>query len=188
MRFKNVLKSLLIILITIGINSCKQKIENKTESNKTQKEIGVFNFDNETNLSKNDSITFDLHNKEDLKKYRALNLDENHPNLLDPEISLGNFESVKQSWINLHKGIDTYLTANNFDWEIENSSISIFHKIYFHPDGKIKYYFFNIRNTAVTPTKRIEYAKLISDFAKANWIEFSSSHQFAQCGKTRYIN
>jgi hypothetical protein len=89
MKLKNILKSMLVILIIAGIYSCKEKNENKTQSYETEKKAKVFNFDNKTELS----------------QFNKLNLDETHPNLLNTQILKIDYNSIVKSWTGLHQNI-----------------------------------------------------------------------------------
>lgn len=132
--------------------------------------------------------TFDFKNEEDMSRYKILSLDESHPNMLSPDISKNEIEVVRKSWIDLHQRIGNYLENNDFDWGSNDAKIIIWHKFYFEPTGKIKAYFFRIVNNSVTESKRAEYEQLIIAFAKVEKIDFKKEFQFAQCGKTNYMN
>ncbi len=97
--------------------------------------------------------TYDFDNKTEFNEYSKLNLDKTHPNLLNPKISEKDYQKVKKSWVELHQRIGKYLAKNNFTWEIDNPHISILHKFYFDPNGKIKTYFFRVINSNVTNKK-----------------------------------
>jgi hypothetical protein len=168
MTFKTILKTVFIFSIFIGISSCIKKTENADNKNA----IGIFNYDNEQQLT----------------QYNKLNLDETHPNLLNPQISKSDHSLVMKSWTNLHQKIGTHLSENKFNWEVEDSAITVVQKIYFNPQGAIENYFFNVLNKKVSTEKKEEYANLISSFAKNNRIEFKKDSNFAQCGKTKYLN
>ncbi len=168
MKLKTISKVLFIIMIITGISSCKEK----TETANNGKEIGVFNFDD----------------KQELSEYDKLNLDETHPNLLNPQISKSDYDSVMKSWTDLHQRIRQYLSENEFNWGVEDSSITIVQKIYFNSSGEIENYFFNVLNKNVTKEKKERFANLISAFAKDNRIEFKKEGKFAQCGKIKYLN
>ena len=174
MKFKTILKALFLIIITIGINGCDEKKEEKTVNVDKEKleTINVFNFDN----------------KQELSNYNNLNLDETHPNLLNPQISKSEYNSVMKSWIDLHQRIGKHLSENGFSWEVESSSITIVQKIYFNSNGEIQNYFFNVLNENVTKEKKKQFADLILSFSKNNGIEYKSEEKFAQCGKTKYLN
>ncbi len=172
MKFNYLLKAIFIISIIIGINSCKGKTKNKVEIVNNKKEIGVFDFDD----------------KQKLSIYNKLNLDETHPNLLNPQISKSDYNSVMKSWIDLHQRIGQYLSENEFTWGVKDNSITIVQKIYFKNNGVIQNYFFKVLNKDVTKEKKEQFANLVSTFAKDNQIEFKRDGDFAQCGKTKYLN
>jgi hypothetical protein len=172
MKLKNVLKSMLVILIIAGTYSCKEKNENKTQSDETEKKAKVFNFDNKTELS----------------QFNKLNLDETHPNLLNPQISKTDYNSVVKSWTGLHQNIGKYLSDKKFTWNAKDSTITIIQKFYFNKNGEIENYFFRIKNKEVSKEKKEQFANLISDFSKSNKIDFKKNECFAQCGKAKYLN
>ena len=172
MKLKTIFKGFFIILIITLIYSCNEKTENKTEIVETERKIGVFNFDNSQQLT----------------QYNRMNLDDTHPNLLNPQISKNDHNLVMETWKDLHQRIGVYLYENGFNWDVEDSSIEMVQKIYFNKNGEIENYFFNVLNENVTEEKKEQFANLISDFAKDNSIEIERDGNFAQCGKTRYLN
>lgn len=172
MKLKTILKVFFILTIITGISSCKKKIENQSDVIENKKEIRVFNFDN----------------KQQLSDYNKLNLDQTHPNLLNPQIARSDYNSVRKSWTDLHQSIAEYLAKNEFNWGVEDTSIVIVQKIYFNANGEIKDYFFNVLNENVTKEKKEQFANLITAFAKSNKIELNRDKQFAQCGKTKYMS
>ncbi|SDB31472.1 hypothetical protein SAMN03097699_0654 [Flavobacteriaceae bacterium MAR_2010_188] len=172
MKLKLIFKELFILIALIGISSCKQDAKKKTDSIEKTRSIGIYNFDN----------------KQELIEYNKMNLGESHPNLLNPQISKTDYDSVMESWTDLHQQIGNYLSENKFTWEVEDETITIVHKIYFEPNGEIENYFFNVLNQTVTKEKKEQFADLISDFAETNRIDFKRDKSFAQCGKTKYLN
>ncbi|MBZ9728588.1 hypothetical protein LB467_02720 [Salegentibacter sp. JZCK2] len=172
MEYKTVLKVFIIISLMIGITGCREETQAKVETLDNKKEIATFNFDN----------------KRELSEYKKLELDKTHPNLLNPAISKSEYKLVVQSWTELHQKIGDYLSEHDFNWEIEDTAVSIVHKIYFKPNGEIENYFFNVLNENVSKQKKKQFASLVSDFARDNHIEFKKDEGFAQCGKTRYFN
>ena len=172
MKLKTLIKALFIFTIIAGTSNCKNNTENKKVDYKKEKLVGTFNYDN----------------KQELTEYRELNLDETHPNLLNPQISTSDYNSVIKSWKDLHQRIGNHLSNKKFTWEVEDSYINIVQKIYFKPNGEIKYIFFNVLNPNVTQEKKEQFAKLISDFANTNRIDFKLDKSFAQCGKIKYTN
>lgn len=160
------------LVIFTGILSCKENPTRNIDNTKSEEKVGVFNFDN----------------KNELSAYNSMNLDDTHPNLLNPKISDSDFNSVKESWVDLHKRIGKHLTANNFEWGIKDETVTILQKIYFNRNGEIENYFFRVLNQNVTLEKKKKFAELIAAFASNNQIEFKSDKSFAQCGKTKYLN
>lgn len=177
MNFKTIICTILTVSMFFGMMSCNSKVEEKSETAKVEdvkKEriVSVFNYDNEQELS----------------EFNALNLDDTHPNLLNPQISKSDYDKVVTSWTDLHQQIGNYIAENEFSWEVSDSSITIVHKIYFNPNGEIQNYFFKVMNESVNQDKREQFADLISSFAKNHRIDFKKDEDFAQCGKTRYLN
>ena len=175
-----ILKWTLAFCIIVGVSSCKEKAESTKEVVENQEVI---------NEAINESIgIFNFQDKEEFSVYTSLNLDESYPNLLDPQISKSDHNTVIESWSDLHQRIGTFLSDNEFTWGVEDKSISILQKIYFDPNGKIKYYFFRVFNENVTNEKQEQFANLIAEFAETNRIDFQTDTSFAQCGKTKYLN
>ncbi|WAC01726.1 hypothetical protein N7U66_17775 [Lacinutrix neustonica] len=160
MTIKTIKKISFTILILLVVDSCMHNDH-----------IGVFNYDN----------------KQELSQYNTLHLDATHPNLLNPKISTSDYNLVVKSWSNLHQRIGDFLSKNNFDWEVEDHSIAIVHKIYFSAEGKIKNYFFKVLTENVSEEKKEQFASLILKFSKDNPINFKKEGPFAQCGKTKYL-
>ena len=172
MSRKTILKWTLAFCIMAGVSSCKEKAESTNEVVENKEVIRVFNFQD----------------KEEFTAYQSLNLDESYPNLLDPQISKSDHNAVIESWSDFHQRIGTFLSDNEFTWGVEDKSISIVQKIYFEPNGRIKYYFFRVLNENVTNEKLGQFANLIAEFAETNRIDFQTDTSFAQCGKTKYMN
>lgn len=150
-----------LFVLFLSLYSCQESAQ-----------ISIYNFDN----------------KEELKAFNKLDLDKTHPNMLDPSNSKERNEEVKKSWVNLHEAIGSFLAEKDFTWEVQDSSVSIVQKFYFHSNGSIKSYFFKVVNSSVSSDKKEEYASLIEEFAQNHKIEFQMENSFAQCGKTRYNN
>jgi len=164
MKFRKILKSIIVISVIIEIISCKGKNENK--------KVRVFNFDN----------------KIELYEYNKLKLNETHPNLLNPEISKSEYSTIAQSWINLNQNIGKYLSNKKFTWGVKDSTITVIQKFYFNKEGEITNYFFRLKNKNISKEKKEQFANLISDFAKDNKINLKKDKSFAQCGNAKYIN
>lgn len=155
-----------------GSGSFEERKKGEKQQNKEKEEIKVFNASKD----------------QELASYNSLELDKTHSNLLDARHSESGYEKVLESWTELHQGIGNFLSANEFDWEVEDPSIAIVHKVYFEENGEIKAYFFNVLNKSVSMEKQEEYAGLIKEFAGATKIGLTREKDFAQCGKTRYMN
>ncbi|PPK87886.1 hypothetical protein CLV84_0841 [Neolewinella xylanilytica] len=134
--------------------------------------------------------TFNADNEVDLAEYERLNLDDTHPNMLNPEQAKSNFDAVVKSWKNLHVEVNTYLNENNFRWEVQDSNIAVVDKIYFDRDGNIKAYFFKVLNPQVSYEKKEAFSELLSDFSKTASIDYLNltGKSYAQCGKIKYWN
>ncbi|SCY43211.1 hypothetical protein SAMN05192588_2856 [Nonlabens sp. Hel1_33_55] len=161
-----------LFLTFLGIIGCNDLKNKKPVKVSERHKISVFNFDD----------------KQQLQKYNKLKLDDDHPNLLNPQISQSDFNSVKKSWIDLHQAIGMYMDKKGFEWEVQDSSITVVHKFYFTSDGQVENYFFNVINESVTSEKKNEFGDLISGFARDFGINYQSEESFAQCGKTKYLS
>ena len=161
---KNMYRILLLLLSLFILIGCSQSTPADTAS--------VYNF----------------HDKEQLEAYTALNLDDTHPNLLNPQVSQDEISKVIGTWSDLHQRVGKHLAEHNFSWGVEDSSIAIVQKIYFKPDGEVTHYFFNVLNKSVSKKKKEEFSNLLKSFASENKINITREEQFAQCGKTRYMN
>lgn len=128
---------------------------------------------------------FDYYNKEELNRYRELNLIEEHSKLLNLKTSEDTFKKVKASFNNLHQQIGKYLLTKNFDWKVVK--VSVFHRFYFEANGK-KACMFRTLNDSVTALKRKEYANLLFEFANQQKINFQNDIPFTQCGTTEYVS
>lgn len=156
---------ILSTLITLfGLNMAYAQMAAPTDK------VAVFNFDD----------------KEALKEYESLKLDDSHPNLLDPSLSKESHEEVIENWTELHQELAGFLAEKKFDWGTEESNVAIVHKIYFAPSGEITAYFFNVLNSDIPESKTAEFAELVGEFADTAAIALTRESTFAQCGKTRY--
>ena len=172
MPLKSFLNLNFAIALLIAFNSCKQQEEHNSETENAPEQTGVYGF----------------YDKQEVAEVKKMNLDESHPNMLNPAISKSEHEAVMESWSGLHKKMSEHLQNNNFNWEVKDSTITIFHKIYFKPNGEISNYIFKVNNKNVTDKKKEEFSELITSFAQNARIEFQKNETFAQCGKTRYSN
>jgi len=124
----------------------------------------------------------------DLERFSELKLDDSHPDLLDPRVGGNDQENVVKSWAGLHQMIGKFIAEKGFDWEVEKESISMYQRIYFNANGEMTHFLFNIREPQVSEKKKEEFGQLVAEFSKTHRIAYASSSQFAQCGKTKYIN
>lgn len=134
-------------------------------------------------------LVFNLNEYSEKEKsvFLEMNLDENHPNLLDPNINVETFKEVTNSWKKLHSDLYQFLKKNNFDWDSNSKNIKVFNKIYFTSEGKIKVYAFRILSD-ISKEKTIEYEALIKEFTKNIKINIKRDFNFAQCGKASFPN
>jgi hypothetical protein len=173
MKFKNTLKLMLFFSIIIGINSCKEKNENKTQSNEVQKEPKIVNGINE--------IAYN-----EIKK---MNLDSTYTDLLDRRnVSESEYKIVVESWYEFHKKVSQFIKKENFKWEVPDSTITILNRIYFDKSGTIDYYLFRIRNASVSAEKQTEYQKVLQKFSEEVTLDLKRVEKYAQCGKIKYLN
>lgn len=173
MKFKNTLKLMLFFSIIIGINSCKEKNENKTQSNEVQKEPKIVNGINE--------IAYN-----EIKK---MNLDSTYTDLLDRKnVSESEYKIVVESWYEFHKKVSQFIKKENFKWEVPDSTITILNRIYFDKSGTIDYYLFRIRNASVSAEKQTEYQKVLQKFSEEVTLNLKRVEKYAQCGKIKYLN
>jgi hypothetical protein len=156
-----------VLLITFLIG-CKTEPKEKITA-----EVFVFNLKN-----MNERLKID---------FQKLELDKNHPNLLNPSISKDSIKSVYASWTKLHQDLNIFLKKKNFDWGIEDEKIKLFNKIYFTENGQIKIYAYNIFNE-VTEEKARMYGELVKEFSKGIRISVERDFDFAQCGKIVFPN
>jgi hypothetical protein len=173
MKFKNTLKFMLIFSIIIGINSCKEKNENKTQSNQVEKEPKIVNGINE--------IAYN--------KIKKMNLDSTYTDLLDRRnVSESEYKIVVESWYEFHKKVSQFIKKENFKWEVPDSTITILNRIYFDKSGTIDYYLFRIRNASVSAEKQTEYQKVLQKFSEEVTLNLKRVEKYAQCGKIKYLN
>ncbi|MDY2586817.1 hypothetical protein [Winogradskyella aquimaris] len=167
MKIRN---SLLIGLMALTLGCKQNSSEDKTENTK---EPIIINFD--------DKLAF--------TEFSQLNLDEKCVNLLDPRNTTENeSKRVIESWSNFHKKIISFLKEEDFSWEVPDSTISIYNRIYFDKNGRVNYYVFNINNPSISELKKEEFKNTLSKFSKEVHIELRRDEEFAQCGKTKYFN
>lgn len=141
-----------------------------------------------TNASKPENKVYSYSNLEDVKTFTLLELDDTHANLLNPTVAKDSYEEVKQVWGKLHNDIGTFLSEKDFQWNSSDSSIRVFHKIYFDKQGYIKHHFINVISTTIEKEKKVEFAQLLQEFDATYQVKLSRNSPFAQCGPTRYSN
>ncbi|MCX2743172.1 hypothetical protein OO013_04810 [Mangrovivirga sp. M17] len=165
-----------LITISVFLFGCDNLASTKKETNDEEK-------------IKNQPITFSLANEEELKKLESLKLDSGYVNLLLPAYnSEENIQKVRRSWSDLHQELGDYLSKNNFDWGVGDSSISLFNKIYFAEDGTIDYYAFKVITPSVSEETTKNFEKLLKEFSSEVKLDLGQNKNFAQCGKSRIMN
>ncbi|MCF6361239.1 MAG: hypothetical protein L3J29_10825 [Cyclobacteriaceae bacterium] len=165
------MKNVVIIYVVIGLISCGNSSTGFGQGDKTNPK--VINFDNKTAFN----------------DYRKLNLDSLYPNLLDPsKSSEKEFKAVVKSWSELHQKVSSFMKDEGFSWNVEDSTISIVNKICFHKNGTIDYFFFRILNPSIPDSKKIEFESVLQKFSKSIIMNLNRDSNYAQCGKTKYIN
>ena len=165
------MKNSLYMIMAIAMLSCKQQASD--DSTPTTKAPTVVNFDN----------------TQALNAFTALNLDHTYTNLLDPRnVAPEEYQAITASWAAFHKKVDKYLKATDFKWNVPDSTISIVNRIYFDKNGAIEYYMFRVINPSVPAEKRAEFEAVLQEFSKEVQLDLSRDEQFAQCGKTKYVN
>ena len=132
---------------------------------------------------------FGIHDKIKFEEFKKLNLDDSHVNLLNPKFSTKQeYTTIINSWRAFHQKVNTILSDNNFTWEIPDSTITVFNKIYFSKNGDVNYFLVNIINEKVTDSTKNIYIKLLENNLDKLNIDVVRENQFAQCGKVKYKN
>lgn len=134
-------------------------------------------------------IVISFNNKAAFNKFKTLNLDSTYTNLLDPRnVSPSEYQEVTAAWSNFHNKVNNYLHEINFKWEVTDSAITVFNRIYFDKNGAVDYYAFKVLNPGVSEEKQLEFEKILKQFSNEKTLNLKRDSQFAQCGKTKYIN
>lgn len=136
----------------------------------------------------NEFEVFDIRIPDDVKKFKSYGLDETCPNLLDPRIGKEEIKEINAAWMHLNQAIGTHLAEQNFEWESDSPKINVWHKFYFHKDGSLNKYFFNLRGTAVSDQKSAEYKAIMEEFGKNYQLPLERDSAFAQCGRGIFLN
>ena len=164
------LKQSIWILLLIGLYGCKKAPEKKDQ---IAKEPKVVNFDNK--------LAF--------QEFSKMNLDSTYINLLDPRnVSESEHKSVIKSWTEFHQKVSKFIKEENFKWEVPDSTISVLNRIYFDKNGNIDYYAFKILNPSIAAEKQSEFENILEKFSKEIKLDLKRDEQYAQCGKTKYLN
>ena len=177
MKLKSILKTLFIISIICGINSCKEKKNEKIKEVKVvneNKKLGLKNAVvlNLKNLEKNKKLDF-------IEKYRKL--------LINPkDASNSEKKIVRDSWMNFHEKLNNFIKKEKFEWGISDSEIPVFQRVYFGKNGKIEHYEFKVHNEFITKEKENEFENLIRKFSSNITYELKRDYKYTQCGTSHY--
>lgn len=158
--------NILLLLLAIGCLACKSQ---------SKKSI--------------DPKVINLSNEKENADFVDLALDSIYANLLDPRnVSESDYNDVLESWTDFHQNLMTYLKKNDFSWDVPDSTISVFNRIYFSPEGQVQYYAYRILSPELPQSKQKEFAEVLYEFSEEVKLNYIQPQQFAQCGKTRIVN
>jgi len=136
-----------------------------------------------------DPFVVHVKDKKAYAEIKKKNLDSIYTALLDPDNTRDTeYEQVITAWSTFHKKLSSYIKEADFKWEVPDSVITIYNKIYFDKDGKVEYYLFKIGNPSISEKKRIEFNALLQKFSKEVSMDIKRSQGYAQCGHTKYLN
>ncbi len=159
------IREVILIFILLVFNGCQQK---------TIKRSSII-------VSSSDSIHYN--------KIKKMNLDSaysdllNRKNLIDSERTI-----VYKAWSEFHKKLSKYVKQVKFDWEVPDSTITIFNRVYFDKNGYVDYYKFKIKNSSISTKKIKEYEKILQKFCKKEKLDIERPEKFAQCGTIIFQN
>lgn len=160
--------------------------------NKMKKYLGVFGLLFMFCSCSKDEEKFRVvgfHDRTNFEKFKELKLDDSYVNLLNPMFSKKEeFKDVLKSWGDFHNKVNEVLVANDFSWEIPDSSITVVNRIYFNKDGGVNYFLVNVRNDNVSDEVKNKYITLLNTHLDELSIELKREDKFAQCGKVKYKN
>lgn len=138
---------------------------------------------------KHKTMVVNSQNELEYSKIKKLELDKHYRNLLIPQNSTKEeYAEVAKTWRDFHRQIGKIVKENNFSWNVKDSSISVFNRIYFTKNGEVDYYMFKVLNKNVSEEKKAAYEKLLAKHISKVKIDLKRENQYAQCGKVRYQN
>ena len=162
------LKTYLLIVFAVLTFGCKKETPNNKDS-------------------PNKLLVLNIENAENSIRMKNLNLDSIYPNLLDPKnITDSEKEVVFNSWISFHDKLSDFIKEENFEWEVDDSKVKVYQKIYFTQNGEIEYYLYNIRSEIVSKEKKEEFGNLIKKFSPNVKLDMVRKGKYAQCGTNVY--
>jgi hypothetical protein len=175
---QQIAKTLQILLVTIIITGCKNANEQSQSTTVTSKETNAIALVSDLGV-------YDL--SADSKYMEELTiLDQRCPDLMKPPYLLEDREAILESWTALNQNIGQKLMDKGFNWESAQEQVKIFHRFYFHKDGSIHRYYFNILDSTVSKEKREAYSKAVADILQNHCLGIERDSAFAQCGKMAF--
>lgn len=76
-----------------------------------------------------------------------------------------------------------FLAKNGFEWE-ENTMG--FNRVYFHANGKIDYFIYQLRSPYMTEEKTAAFEQLLNQFIQTYTLPMTAPVNFAQCSPVTY--
>jgi len=172
-------KSVQLVLFLLLISACKNDhttktdkpiVKEATESVAMASDIGVYDLSTDSKY---------------MEEIQSLN--ESCPDLMNPQYLLKDREAILESWTALNQNIGQQLVDEGFKWDSSPSGkVKIYHRFYFHKDGSIHRYYFNILDTTVSKEKRVAYATQVGSILKNYDLGIQRDSAFAQCGKMAF--
>ena len=145
MKLKSILKTLFIISIICGINSCKEK------KNEKIKEVKVVNENKKLGLK--NAVVLNLKN---LEKNKKLDFKEKYRKLLINPKDASNSEKkiVMDSWMNFHEKLNNFIKKEKFERWAHLTIHSTLHLLGYTHDNKIDQK--NMENTEIDILKKFD--------------------------------
>jgi|AVFP01.1.fsa_nt_gi hypothetical protein len=117
---------------------------------------------------------------------KAKELDLKCPNLNDARISGTDRDVAMEAWISLNQQIGQHLMEKSFNWNTATEKMKIRHRFYFHKDGTIDSYYYNVMDKSISPEIRAAYGDAVSEIIQEHRIAIQRDIAFAQCGKMAF--
>jgi len=116
-------------------------------------------------------------------------LDSLYPSAIHTDTSKAVFSERQDKFIDSYRSmmqkLGNFLHKNNFEW---GERTTFFQRIYFNRDGKIDYYFINLRKTGFSEAKKEQLKKLLTNFSDNYKISLSTDMDFAQCSPVTFVD